>query len=113
MVLTEDPSPLARLEGMTTTHPPTTPRATAAAETRLAPPSGLPRRLVLVGTVIALAGIAALTATLVAGVLVGFGDPAASGDLTPPLPLGFGLTFVGAAIANVGLLFARADGRPR
>jgi hypothetical protein len=84
-----------------------------AADARLAPPSGIPRRLVLAGVVVALTGVACLLTRLVPGVLVGFGDPAASGELTPPTFLAVGLTLAGGLMAHVGWLFARADGRTR
>jgi hypothetical protein len=80
---------------------------------RLAPPSGLPRRLVLVGAAVALAGVASLLAALVAGVLVGFDDPAATPGPTPSLNLAIVLTVAGAVTLHTGRLFARADARGR
>jgi hypothetical protein len=96
---------------METTAAPARATTTDAAGATLAAPSALPRRLALVGMLLAVAGVAALTAALVPAVLVGFDDPAASGPLTPPVPLGIALTFTGGTIANLGLLLARADGR--
>ena len=95
------------------THPSRWPRTHEAVEHRLAPPSEIPRRLVLAGTLLGFAGVAALLAAIVAGVLVGFDGPAASAELTPPLSLAVVLTFAGALLLHVGRLFARADGRRR
>src|SRR3954470_20571468 len=106
MLLAEDRLPLPRPDGVDGPH-------AHRLDARLAPPSALPRRLVLAGTALGLAGVAALTAALVRGILVGFGDPAASGGLAPSLPVAVALTVGGGLLVHVGLLFARADGRPR
>ena len=55
--------------------------------------------LVLAGTLAAFAGVASLLAALVAGILVGFGDPAASAGPTPSLALALGLILAGGATA--------------
>jgi hypothetical protein len=95
------------------THPSTWPRTQEAVTPRLAPPSEVPRRLVLAGMLLGFAGIASLLAALVPGVLVGFDGPAASTEVTPPLSLAVVLTCGGALLLHVGRLFARADGRRR
>jgi hypothetical protein len=99
MVLAEDRAPFARLEGMST-----------GARRDALEASLLARRSLLAGVAVALAGLAALTGALVRGVLVGFDDPAATGALTPPLPVGMALTLAGAAIAAGGRLLFRAAG---
>ena len=96
-----------------TIHPSIRPQPRDAVEPRLAPPSGIPRRLALAGTLLVFAGIASLLAALVPGVLVGFGDPAASAELTPPVSLAVALTLGGGVLTHIGWLFARADGRRR
>jgi hypothetical protein len=110
MVLAEEGAPGARPVGMTTMESSGFDRPDIRG---LAPPSGLPRRLVLVGAAVALAGLASLLAALVAGVLVGFDDPAATPGPTPSPSLAVALTLAGAAILHAGRLFARADARVR
>jgi hypothetical protein len=83
-------------------------------ESGLGPPSAFPRRLVLLGMLIAFAGLACLLSLVVRGTLVGFGDPAVSDDsLAPSLRLGIGLLLAGGLVAHAGSLFVRADRRPR
>jgi len=89
-------------------------RRTHPGESGLGPPSAVPRRLVLLGLLTSFAGLACLLAVLVRGALVGFDDPAASGDSpVPSLGLGIGLLLAGGLLVHAGSLFVRADRRPR
>jgi hypothetical protein len=89
-------------------------RSAHPGESGLGPPSAFPRRLVLLGMLTVLAGLACLLSVAVRGTLVGFGDPAVSGDsLAPSLRLGIGLLLAGGFLAHAGSLFVRADRRPR
>jgi hypothetical protein len=89
-------------------------RSAHPGESGLGPPSVVPRRLVLLGLLTAFAGLACLLAVLVRIALVGFDDPAASGDSPlPSLSLGIALLLGGGLLTHAGSLFVRADRRPR
>src|SRR5687768_1408149 len=81
-------------------------RTAQPGESGLGPPSALPRRLLFVGMLMVLAGLACLLSVVVRGTLVGFGDQVVSGD---SLRLGTGLLLAGAFLAHAGSLFVRAD----
>ena len=85
-------------------------RSAHPGESGLGPPSALPRRLLFVGMLTVLAGLACVLSVVVRGTLVGFGDQAVSGD---SLRLGIGLLLAGGFLAHAGSLFVRADRRPR